>query len=90
VLIVGMIASIKEIIVTSVEAADFVGEGDKFVHAIVQVGVLGLLVLVLAVAALILRAKGRDPAEGDQSAGAEARKDRDALTASSGEPTTEG
>ena len=48
-LVVGIIASIKEIIVLSVEAADYVGKGDKFNHAIIEVGVLGALVLVLAV-----------------------------------------
>jgi len=79
-LVVGIIASIKEIIVTSVEAAGYVGNDDKFVHAIVEVGVLGLLVLVLAVAALVMRAKGREPQEGDRNAGAESRKDREAIT----------
>ncbi len=78
-LIVGIIASIKEIIVLSVEAADYVGDGDKFVHAIIEVGVLGLVVLVLAVAAIMLRAKEQQPAEGDDNAGASARRDEDAL-----------
>jgi uncharacterized membrane protein (DUF373 family) len=78
-LIVGIIASIKEIIVLSVEAADYVGDGDTFVHAIIEVGVLGLVVLVLAVAAIMLRAKEQKPAEGDDHAGASARRDEDAL-----------
>lgn len=85
-LVVGIIASIKEIILTSVEAAGYVGKGDKFVHAIVEIGVLGLLVLILAVAALLMRAKGREPEEGDESAGAEAKKDRDALSVGGGGP----
>src|SRR5688500_10278448 len=78
-LVVGIIASIKEIIVLSVEAADYVGKGDKFIHAITEVGVLGVLVLILAVAAIMLRAKEREPAEGDDEAGASARRDKESL-----------
>ncbi len=86
-LVVGMIASIKEIIVLSVEAADYVGKGDKFTHAIIEVGVLGALVLVLSVAAILLRAKEKEPREGDRGARAEARKDGEALTVAQGDPT---
>jgi uncharacterized membrane protein (DUF373 family) len=85
-LIVGMIASIKEIIVLSVEAADFVGKDEKFTHAIVEVAVLGGLVLVLALAAILLRAKEREPQEGDRQAGASARKDGEALRIGQGDP----
>jgi len=87
-LVVGIIASIKEIIVLSVEAADYVGQGDKFVHAITEVAVLGVLVLVLAVAAIMLRAKEREPAEGDDDAGASARRDSEALKVGQGNPDT--
>ena len=86
-LIVGIIASIKEIIVLSVKAADYVGKGDKFVHAIVQVGVLGGLVIVLAGAAIILRAKEREPQEGKDDAGRQSRKDGEALKVGQGDPT---
>ena len=65
-LVVGIIASIKEIIVLSVEAADVVGKGDEFRDSMVEVGVLGVLVLVLSVAAILLRAKEREPQEGDR------------------------
>jgi len=85
-LIVGIIASIKEIIVTSVEAADYVGKGEKFVHAIVQVGVLGVVVLILALAAIMLRAKESQPEEGQGNAGSEAKKDANALKVRSGDP----
>lgn len=87
-LVVGIIASIKEIIVLSVEAADVVGKGDEFRDSIIEVGVLGLLVLVLSVAAIILRAKEREPEEGDREARAEARRDGDALKVGQGDPST--
>jgi hypothetical protein len=86
-LVVGIIASIKEIIVLSVEAADEVGKGDAFRDSIVEVGVLGVLVLVLAVAAIMLRAKEREPQEGDNEARAEARRDGDALKVGQGDPS---
>ena len=85
-LIVGIIASIKEIIVLSVKAADYVGKDDRFMHSIIEVGVLGVLVLVLATAAILLRAKEREPAEGKDDAGRESRKDGDALKVRQGDP----
>ncbi|SDE29478.1 Phosphate-starvation-inducible E [Mycolicibacterium neoaurum] len=54
-LIVGILACIKEIVVQSVEAAKLVGQGPEFARTIVQTGVLGALVLVLAIAAWVLR-----------------------------------
>lgn len=54
-LIVGILACIKEIVVQSVEAAKLVGQGPEFARTIVQTGVLGALVLVLAIAAWALR-----------------------------------
>ena len=62
-LIVGIIASIKEIIVLSVRAADYIGKGDQFTDAIQEVAVLGVLVIVLAGAAVLLRLKEREPQE---------------------------
>jgi len=84
-LVVGIIASIKEIIVLSVEAADYVGKDQKFEHAITEVGVLGVLVLILAGASILLRAKEREPEEGDPNASAEAKKDSEALKPRSGD-----
>jgi hypothetical protein len=74
-LIVGIIASIKEIILLSVEVANVV-EGKETtgqVTASVEqfallIGLLGLLVLVLAGAALILRFKEHAPVEGARNA----------------------
>lgn len=68
-LVVGIIASIKEIIVLSVKAADKLGTGQGFDDAIQEVAVLGVLVIVLAGAALLLRLKERAPQEGEQRAG---------------------
>jgi uncharacterized membrane protein (DUF373 family) len=65
-LIVGIIASIKEIIVLSVKAADFVGKGSRFDDALREVAVLGVLVLLLAGAAVLLRLKERAPQEGEE------------------------
>ncbi|QRY49467.1 phosphate-starvation-inducible PsiE family protein [Mycolicibacterium septicum] len=54
-LIVGILACIKEIVVVSVDAANLFDKGPEFSRAIVQVGVLGALVLVLAIAIFVLR-----------------------------------
>ena len=63
-LVAGIIASIKEIIVLSLEAADFVGkEGDGFRHAMTGIGVLGGIVLLLSVATFLVRRKEREPEE---------------------------
>lgn len=62
-LIVGMLAGIKEIVVLSVEAATLLSKGPEFARAVVEIGVLGGVVLVLAVAAFILR--GRTPRRED-------------------------
>ena len=60
-LIVGMLAGIKEIVVLSVEAATLLDKGPNFARAVVEIGVLGAVVLVLAVAAVILRgSRGRE------------------------------
>jgi len=74
-LIVGIIASIKEIILLSVEVANVI-EGKQTtgqVKASVEqfallIGLLGVLVLVLAAAALILRFKEHAPVEGAREA----------------------
>jgi uncharacterized membrane protein (DUF373 family) len=65
-LIVGIIASIKEIIVLSVKAADYIGQDRRFGHAIHEVAVLGVLVVVLAASAVLLRLKEREPQEGQE------------------------
>ena len=59
-LIVGILAGIKEIVVLSVEAATLLDKGPNFARAIVEIGVLGAVVLVLAIAAFVLRERRRD------------------------------
>jgi uncharacterized membrane protein (DUF373 family) len=86
-LIVGIIASIKEIIVLSVEAADYVGKEDKFTHAIIEVAVLGVLVLVLAVSAILLRAKEKEPEEGHAGPRRASRSDDESVKVGQGDPT---
>jgi len=74
-LIVGIIASIKEIILLSVEVANVI-EGKETTGEVTAsigefaliIGLLGALVLVLAGAALILRFKERAPVEGARNA----------------------
>jgi uncharacterized membrane protein (DUF373 family) len=56
-LIVGILAGIKEIVVLSVEAATLLQRGPEFSRAVVEIGVLGGVVLVLALSALILRVR---------------------------------
>ena len=58
-LIVGIIASIKEIVVTGV----FAEEDADIADTMLQMGVLGAVVLVLSIASLLLRRKEREPSE---------------------------
>jgi uncharacterized membrane protein (DUF373 family) len=59
-LIVGILAGIKEIVVLSVEAATLLNKGPDFARAVVEIGVLGAVVFVLALAAFVLRERRRD------------------------------
>jgi uncharacterized membrane protein (DUF373 family) len=64
-LIIGVIASIKEIVVLSVEAAGVVGAGAEFDDRITEIAVLGALVLLLGLTSWLLRRKEREPDEGE-------------------------
>ena len=68
-LLVGIIASIKEIVVLSVKAAEQVGKGAIFNDHVKVIAVLGVLVLLLAISAWLLRLKEREPDESDSGAG---------------------
>lgn len=61
-LLVGMIASIKEIILVTTEV-EFRVQGQEFERAMIEMALLGGLVLALAVATLLLRRKEREPRE---------------------------
>lgn len=67
-LIVGVIASIKEIVVLSVKAAEDIGGGERFRDQLWQIGVLGGVVVLLGVTAWLLRRKEREPEEGKSKA----------------------
>jgi uncharacterized membrane protein (DUF373 family) len=64
-LLVGIIASIKEIVVLSVKAAEDIGGGSIFRDQLWQIGVLGVVVLLLGGTAWLLRSTEREPAEGE-------------------------
>ena len=68
-LLVGIIASIKEIVVLSVKAAEEVGQGAVFDDQLMVIGVLGVLVLMLGITAWLLRLKEREPDEGENPDG---------------------
>ncbi len=60
-LLVGVIATIKELVVTGNEARDKTGA--EFDEAAIEIGVLSVLLLILAVALFLLRRKEREPEE---------------------------
>jgi uncharacterized membrane protein (DUF373 family) len=59
-LVAGIIASIKEIILLSIKATP---GGDDFDDSLQEMAVLGVLVLLLAVATFVIRRKEREPSE---------------------------
>jgi len=76
-LIVGILAGIKEIVVLSVEAATLLDRGPEFARAVVEIGVLGAVVLVLALAAYILRERRRDTADAGERAAREQAEEQE-------------
>jgi uncharacterized membrane protein (DUF373 family) len=63
-LVAGIIAAIKEIIVVALAAQEVAGKDSQaFDDAMVQVGVLGGIVLLLALATYLVRRKEREPEE---------------------------
>ncbi len=63
-LLAGILVCIKEIIVLSVEApTEYIDKGPQFARAMVEIGLLGGLVLVLAGTAVLLRKKENEPEE---------------------------
>jgi uncharacterized membrane protein (DUF373 family) len=62
-LLVGIIASIKEIVVVAGAERPESEGWREFGEAMIEVGVLALVILVLAISALLLRRKEREPSE---------------------------
>ena len=62
-LLVGIIAAIKEIVVVAGAESPTDGDFAEFRDAMVEIGVLAGIVLLLAVAALLLRKREREPSE---------------------------
>jgi len=63
-LIAGILVCIKEIIVLAVKSpTEYIDKGPEFARAMVEVGLLGVLVLVLSAAAVVLRKKEKEPEE---------------------------
>jgi uncharacterized membrane protein (DUF373 family) len=62
-LLVGIIASIKEIVVVAGAERPEEEGWQEFGEAMIEVGVLALVILVLSISALLLRRRQREPAE---------------------------
>lgn len=66
-LLVGMIATIKEIVVGSLEAKELAGKDPgAFDDVMTEIAVLGGVLLVLAVSSYLLRRKEREPEESEE------------------------
>lgn len=64
-LIVGIIASIKEIVVVALTAKESRGKGGPaFDDAMMEIGILGGVVVLLSIATFLVRRKEREPEEG--------------------------
>jgi len=70
-LIVGIIASIKEIVILAVKAAEAIGDGAEFDDQLREIAVLGVVVILLGATAWLLRVKEREPEEGEPAEQAE-------------------
>lgn len=71
-LIAGILVCIKEIIVLAVKSAsEYIGKGPEFARAMVEIGLLGGLVLVLAASGVLLRKKEKEPEENANNDSAE-------------------
>ncbi len=69
-LIVGMIASIKEIVLLTLESKEVYDSDDAaFENAMTEIGVLAGVILLLALASYLVRRKEREPEEEDEEAG---------------------
>ena len=62
-LLVGIIAAIKEIVIVAGAEQPTDADFETFREAMIEIGVLALIVLVLSISALLLRRHEREPAE---------------------------
>lgn len=71
-LIAGILVCIKEIIVLAVKSAnEYISKGPEFARAMVEIGLLGGLVFVLAASGVLLRKKEKEPEENANTDSAE-------------------
>ena len=67
-LIVGIIASIKEIVVLTLESKEiYVSDDPAFENAMIEIGVLSGVILLLALASYLVRRKEREPEEEEEA-----------------------
>src|SRR5688500_5009062 len=67
-LVVGIIASIKEIVVATLKASDL--KGDEFTDTMTEIDVLAVVILLLGLTSFLVRRKEREPEE-DRKSGVE-------------------
>lgn len=71
-LIAGILVCIKEIIVLSVKGAnEYIDQGPQFARAMTETGILGVMVVLLAGTAVLLRRKEREPEENSSTSNAD-------------------
>lgn len=69
-LIVGIIASIKEIVILTLQSKEVYGaDTPAFRNAMTEIGVLAGVILLLALAGFLVRRKEREPQEEDEATG---------------------
>ena len=69
-LIVGIIASIKEIVLLTLESKEIYDSDDAaFENAMTEIGVLAVVIVLLSIASYLVRRKEREPEEEEEEAG---------------------
>ena len=69
-LIVGIIASIKEIVLLTLESKEvFTTDNPAFDNAMTEIAILACVIVLLSLASVLVRRKEREPEEEDEAAG---------------------